>query len=478
MYMKNKILTLVLSFCWMISIAQNGVDVQIKIDGYSSDTMLVAYYFAEKQLIHDTLISPDQTNFHWKQDTLVPPGMYLLVTLPDNNFVQALMPGEDQQFNVFIDANDIGNFAIEGSVENQLFLDYVKFLSVQNQNSVDLENSLVAAQQKGEPTDAIEKQLDELDVVVGKYIDEVVAKNPKSITSLFLKSNAALAFPEFQGSDEDKQLQRYLYYKEHYFDNLDFNHPAVIRTPLLDQRISYYLKNLTPQHPDSINESLDVILSKFDHATEGYKYYLSTNLNEYANAKIIGFDAVYVHLAENYYGPTKSPWVDQETLNKIKDNARRVKPVLLGKTGADLTFYKEDGSALKMSDIDYEYLVVLFWAPDCGHCKKSMPDYIEFEKKFREQGVKLLAVCTKLKETEGQCWDYVKEKDMEGFIVVSDPDHKSRFKIKYNVQTTPKSFVLDKDRKILMKNLGGHQLEEVMNEIIAVEKATKKIDSQ
>jgi len=471
--MKTIVSNLVLLFFALLVTGQEHVDVDIQLSNYQNDSLLIAYYFADKQLVHDTLISSDKSNFHWHQDTLVKPGMYLLVTFPDKNFVQVLMPKDDQEFEVKFDALDYSNHTFKGSEENQLFQDYVDFLAKQNNKSVELEARIKNAKNNNLPFQSYVEEMEVLDDNVSSYIDQVVEKNPNSITTLFLKTNIGTPMPEFGGTEQEQQMSRYLFYKDHYFDNVDAKHPAIIRTPLLDQRINYYLDKLTPQHPDSINMSLDKILNLFDQGSEGYKYYLSTYLNQYANTKIVGFDAVYVYLAENYYSAEKSPWVDEETINKITDNARMVKPVLLGKTGYDLQLYKEDGSPIKISEIDYEYLVVLFWAPDCGHCKKTMPDYIEFEKAFRDRGVKVLAVCTKLRDKTGLCWEYTNEKDMDGFIKVADTNHKSRYKIRYNVQTTPKLFILDKDRKILMKNIGAKQLAEVMDEIITVENAKK-----
>ena len=95
-----------------------------------------------------------------------------------------------------------------------------------------------------------------------------------------------------------------------------------------------------------------------------------------------------------------------------------------------------------------------------------MPGFVEFNEKWSAQGIKTLAVCTKLQDKTETCWEKLEEKEMMGFINGADQYFKSRFRLKYNVTTTPKVFILDKDRQILMKNIGSDQLESVMIEIL------------
>ncbi len=55
-----------------------------------------------------------------------------------------------------------------------------------------------------------------------------------------------------------------------------------------------------------------------------------------------------------------------------------------------------------------------------------------------------------------------------------DPYHQSRYKILYNINSTPQIFILDKDKNILVKRIGSEQLEEVMENILKNDAAKKK----
>jgi thiol-disulfide isomerase/thioredoxin len=253
--------------------------------------------------------------------------------------------------------------------------------------------------------------------------------------------------------------------------------PDLLRTPVLDQRINYFKEKLTVQTPDSINQALDYLLKKLEPAKESYRYYLSSFINEYAKSKIVGFDAVYVHLALEYYGKGKAPWIDGENLAEIVDNAKKLEPILVGKKAPDITVYQEDGTPVTLSKIESKYTVLLFWASDCGHCKKSMPEIISFYEKYKDKGVELLAVCTKHREKAKDCWEYIKDREgMEQWINANDEFHKSGFRFKYNVESTPQIFILDENKNILVKRIGSEQLDEVIQELLILEEK-KVIDS-
>lgn len=185
-------------------------------------------------------------------------------------------------------------------------------------------------------------------------------------------------------------------------------------------------------------------------------------------------DKVIVHMADTYYFTGRAPWVKQETLHKIMDNANKVRPTLNGSIAKDIQLELKDGTPINISDIDYEYLVMVFWAPDCGHCKKAMPHVVDFEEEYRDQNIKVMSICTKYQDKIPACWEAVEEKKMQNFINAVDPVGKSRFKIHYDVRQTPKIFILDKDRKIIIKGFGAEQLPDVMDQVIEIEGNKKK----
>ena len=456
---KTSLLILLLGIVFNLS-AQHKIE--FAPSNYESDTLIIGYYILDKQLVQDTLYKNDKGTFEL-EDTLSP-GVYLTLTFPDMNFLQFLVNDFEKEFRMNFDYIEKSKVSFEGSHDNACFQSYVDFINQQRPAADSLKMLIGQMKEKSQDVSLLEAELEMINKSVLMMQDSLIEANPDFMSTMLLKANKEMELPEFDNTEEGR-LAQYRYYKDHYFDFIDLSDTNTLYTPFLFHRLTYYVDKLTPRHPDSVIISLDYIFNSMGTEGMNLQYYLSHFLNLYAQSKIVGMDKVYVHLAEEYYAKGKAPWATEETVSKILDRAAKLKPVLIGKTGQDIKVFGEDGTPISISEIDYEYLVLLFWAPDCGHCKKSMPGFVEFAEKYKDKNIKVFAICTKYREKVEGCWDYVKEKDMLGFINGADEFNRSDFKLKYFVNTTPKVYILDKNREILMKNVGADQLDAVFESI-------------
>ncbi len=458
--------------------AQNSTDgykIKFNIENYQSDTLVIGYYYGDRQLVKDSLVSDKEKGvFFWEGEESLDPGIYMMLVQPSEQFVQFMIPQEDQEFELKTDINDLSNIEYKGSKDNELFVEYLSFIRKQNASLEELKATIETKKEAGEDTTKDSEKLYQLDDEVFTHLEKLVKENPNTVTGLLIKSNFQIDIPEYNVSQDSLQLLRYLYFREHYFDHIEMENPATLRTPFLHQKVDYYINKLTSQHPDSVIIAVDRVLDMLKPSTESFTFYTSHFLNTYANSKIVGMDKVYVHIVDKYYKSGIADWVTEESLIKIVDRSEKIKPVLIGKIAPDVTLYREDGSTMNIHDVQADYTVLLFWAPDCGHCKKSMPDVIKFYDENKSKGVELIAICTKHQSKYASCWEAVKEKDMSRFLNLGDQYHKSRFKLKYNVSQTPKIFILDEKKEIIMKNIGADQLQSVIDEIIEMKKKQEK----
>ena len=124
----------------------------------------------------------------------------------------------------------------------------------------------------------------------------------------------------------------------------------------------------------------------------------------------------------------------------------------------DFTLNDADGKPITLSQLKGKVVLLDFWATWCGGCKIEIPWYIEFDKKYRGQGLAVLGVSM---DEDG--WKAVKPflargKDEETggnmamqYPIVIGNDDIAR---KYGLQTLPVTLLLDRDGKIAVAHRG------------------------
>lgn len=445
--------------------AQEGYAIKAEIEGYEEAELYLGYHYGNKQYLLDTSTVQDG-RFVFSGAEPLDPGVYLIVMAPNNDFFQVLVTEEEQRFALSTSKDKpVQDMKLENAPDNKLFYDYMQFLDKEKPAAAELSKAAEEAASEKEKERLLAKR-EKLDQRVRDYQENLIAKYPGTLTAAIVKANMPLDRPEFEGTEEEVQRKQWRYTQNHYFDNIDLSDPRLLRTPFLFQRVDYYVNKLQVQHPDTIAKAMDKVLEQMKPAEETFKFYLIHFLNESAKSKMVGMDAVYVHLVDQYYAAGLAPWTDEEQLKKILDNAKALKPILIGKTAPNIQLQQRDGTPTSLHEIESEYTVLYFWRYDCGHCKKSTPDMKAFYEKYRDKGVKLVAVCTKFTDEVGECWDYVEEKEIEEWMHLVDPYHRSRYMKVYNIKSTPQIFVLDRNKEILSKRIGAEQLGEVMGRII------------
>lgn len=471
----NRLLVLCISLVTSLNIGWTQASkIDFQIDNYENDTLIIGNYYGDKQLVKDTLIRADRNDkFVFASDTLVDAGVYLALMLPDYEYIQFIVPSDDQQFSASMDYEELAKIKFSGSKENETFYDYLAFLREHKPKAEELQQKIEAARAEGKSTEKEEAKFDEIDKKVKDYQLKIVEENKGSIASMLISANFDVDIPEFEGDEDEVKMKRFKYYRDNYFHNLDTTNIALIRTPFLHDRLMYYLDNLNSPLPDSITIAVDKILSMLQPNEDAFKFYTSFFLNKYAKMKRVGDDAIYVHIADKYYSTGKAKWVKPETLAKIRDNATKLRPLLIGNKIPDIFVYDKDSTEIRLREVDADYTVLVFWAPSCGHCTKAMPHIVKFNDKYKDQGIKTISICTKGGEKFKGCWDVLEEKDM--LRLINTGDEYIRFQRQVYVRQTPKIVVLDKDKEIVIKDIPAEKLDEILQEIIKQEEMEKSV---
>lgn len=441
----------------------NGHNITITVKGYKDTVCYLAGYFGKKQYYKDTSAFDSKGVARFKGDEPLPPGIYSII-LPGNTYFEFII--NEQEFQLKTDTNGlVANMHVSNSLENKLFYEHFNLVSSLQKEAGEHKKALdrVTKNNDKDSIKIVRKRLREVNEKVEAYKLGIIKDYPETFLAHLFK---AMKDPEIPKPPKDENgkvidsLFQYKYLKRHFWDNVNFSNDNILRTPIYHGRLMRFMEKMTAQIPDSICASAFQLLELAEQNDEIFKYTLSKLIYKYETSKIMGMDGVFVCLAEKYYMTNKAFWVDSVQLFKISDRVRSIKPTLIGRQAPPLYNLRDrTGKLVPLYSVDSEYLMMVFWDPDCGHCKKEMPKIKEVFDKYKDKGLKVYAVCTELEKDK---WLKYLDAHKYEWIDVADFELRSPFRELYDIDSTPKIFLLDKDKKIIAKKIGHEQLDKIL----------------
>jgi thiol-disulfide isomerase/thioredoxin len=467
--MKKIISTLLVSVLTasLFAASGKGYDIKITVKNLSNTKLILAYYYGDKQYVKDTFELDGSGTCNIKADTVLPAGIYLAVFPKLGNKYFEFVVNE-QRFSLTTDTSDLANnVKVSGSEENTLFYEDMRFLSSKRKEG-DALNAAYRSEKDTKAKEEIRQKLLKIDTLVTTKRLLIIKEHPNTLYSHIIKAMEPVK-PKEAPRDAVGRLtvdSNWVWrdYKNRYWDNVDLSDDRLIRTPVFHNKLKEFYTRTIIQVPDSIINDGDALLKKMSPKGELFKYSLVYMLNEMAKSKIMGFDAVYVHLVKNYYGKGLTPWVDSVQLFKIVDRGRILEPLLIGKQARNIQLTDSTLKTVKsLYDIKSRFTVLCFWDPDCGHCKKEVPKLAEIYHKLKKDGIDLEIYAPAIMSIEEmKKWtDFIKEHNLD-WINVADPYRQNNFRFEWDIQTTPQLYILDKDKKIKAKRIGADQIEDFL----------------
>ncbi|HLT74341.1 MAG TPA: thioredoxin-like domain-containing protein [Ohtaekwangia sp.] len=440
-----------------------GYDLEFRVDGWKDTTAYLGHYYWENTYIKDTAKVDNKGAFRFSGTKPLAPGVYFIVL--DKTKIFELVIGEAQRFRMETNAADyVKNMTVTGDPDNRLFFENMNFnmerhLEAEPHIAV-LKDSLASDDAKKSAREAFSK----INERVVAYQNELLTKHPKTITATLLRATQPVKVPDPpkrpDGTiDSTFQLK---WYRQHYFDNIDFTNEAIVRMPrpILKEKINEYLDRLYAPQPDTITKAVQTILAKAKQNQEVYKYAAWISLVKYQQPEIMGLDAVYVNIFDKYFASGEMDfWVNATMKKSLQDYADRLRKSLIGKTGPNLIMQDQNLARRALYDLKNRYTILYIFDPDCGHCKEETPKLVSFYNKNKTRfdiGVFAVSADTSMAKMK----DYIKTMKMP-FVTVNGPrTYVGPYQDHYDAVTTPSLFILDNRKKIIAKKIPADKLED------------------
>ena len=162
---------------------------------------------------------------------------------------------------------------------------------------------------------------------------------------------------------------------------------------------------------------------------------------------------------------TLSPAVKQSFFGKkIGDIVKASKSTEIGNMAPDFTLNNPDGKPVSLSSLRGQYVLVDFWASWCGPCRQENPNVVKAYQAYKSKGFTILGVSL---DKDRDPWLEAIKKDKLTWEQVSDLKFwQSPVVELYGIRGIPANVLLDKEGKIIAKNLRGADLEAKLAEVL------------
>lgn len=462
------------------TMAQKGYKIKVKVKGVSDTVCYLANYFGKSQYYKDTAMADKNGYMVFEGDEPLPGGIYSVVT-PGLRYFEIIV--NEQHFSLETDTSDfIANMKVKGSEENRLFYEYLNYIQKKTDEAKECREIVQSTddeKKKEECTKLLTKVDEDVKNFRLKYIEE---HKDMFIGTLF----NAMREPEIpeppKGLSKDEiQEFRYRYYKNHYWETMDMSDDRLIRTPVYHNKLSKYFNQLVLNHPDTVIVEADYVVGMVDSTKELFKYTVHFITNKYEKSKYVCMDKVFVHMADTYYCTGRAFWVDSTQMKKICDRADKLRPIRCGSIAPNIILPDtSEKNWINMHQLNTDFTLLIFWDPDCGHCKKEIPKIVEIMEEYKDKSISVYAVSS---ESNNDWKKFIKDKEMDFYnVAVPKEIYKNQdlatelvlsgkttleslnYHDTYDIYSTPQIYFLDSEKRILAKKLNHTSIKNILEE--------------
>ena len=452
-----------------------GHTIHISLKPFQNTKIYLGTNYGNNKVFADSCILNEKSEGVFQSKTKLTPGIYFIVS-PKMSILFDLLIDEKQTFSIIADTLNLKNFKTIGSKENELFQNYSKII-----NDLFIELNSIEQKYKTALNATDSANYKEAYTLKDKEIKQkrksFIEANPNSLIRFLLQ---AMEMPEVPAipivNGKPDSLYPYKYVKDHYWDNVIFNDNRLLRTPFFENKLDNYFKNYVAREPDSVIDEVHYILTVAKTGKEIYPFLLFKFTNKYISPEFMGQDKVFLHIYQNFFAKGDTVLLNEESKKSLRERAYSLMANQLGLPAPTLALNDADGKRFELYSIKAPYTFLAFWDPVCSHCKVEIPKLDSMYKaSWKNLNVKVVAVNTNFKELES--WKrFIKDHQLEEWFNGYQTEEDFNNEIKegrpttirqlYDVYKTPTFYLLDKNKKIVAKNLTIEQFNDFLQATI------------
>ena len=466
--MKKTIIIALALFCCLAAQAakpKNAYEISLKIEGNKDTMMLLGRYYARGNEVVDTAFRDAKGRFLFSGTDTLPWGLYFFAN-PEGNYVEFVVYKEKPFFTFeTVEGDWTMNMKVKGSKENEFFYDFHRIDGNLTLTLREKERTLDSAAFQ----DYKGRELRRLDSVKTTLIEQ----HPEKMLSKMMLATKENYTPEVDANGDSLTLdQRRKYYLDHYFDNIPLDDNFYVRTPkavFYDRVMQFFDSYLKYAPPELIIRYVDTVMRKSLKAPDVFQYVVIQLTQKYLQSNVMVYDEVYVYLVQNYFATDYNFWSSPSGIEKELTRANKWARLLVGREAPELILYDTLRVPHSLHSMPNKYKLLIFWSPNCGHCKHIIPKVYEiFAQNQQKYDLGVFAILSEPDDKTRVDWHkFLREKGINNpaWLNLDGGEANVDWHDVYDITSTPQIYLLDENNIIQAKKLSDGNLERVLQSV-------------
>lgn len=456
--MTKKTITTVLVLVFaMAATAQVNIHIDFKLDRQFDSVYVKSQAKLQTKKTLSAAYGPSVT---LQDKESLKPGMYEISA--DSTFLGVvLVPSEkNQKFSLKIDSEKV---TYTNSKENTAYYQYLESISGYN-HQLDSLNALFQEAQKSMPQYMMKVFVDSLSASARRINDNMrnfqkrtAQTNPGTLFGSVVATSTYLEDPPQEVVSDRRAFQRY--YIEHFFDNFAWNDPRIFNTPVVEQKLKEYCNMIYQYDNPDYDQYVVAALNKAKVNKTSYEYLFDAL--EYVLGRIISpYKVEHTYIAMLKDAMTY-PELDENRQRRYTRELGFINKNLAGDTIPNFTMVMANGDTMSMYDIQSEYTILYLQHPTCPTChqvRNRMKDYAKLNQAIESGRLKVVMVYF---EDDPKVWsNYINSREANPkYLHGWNFDQSIADNDLFDTRTIPYMFLLDKDKKVIKKDLLYNEIE-------------------
>ena len=242
-----------------------------------------------------------------------------------------------------------------------------------------------------------------------------------------------------------------------FLKKFDLNSKKILFTPVLKEVLYEYYSSF-PLVSDSLMKAMDQVLTLANCKEKAYPFIFDYSSKIVSNRAILNNGKSYVYVIEKYGINSPCKFLDKNSVSYYKKELDKLKMQNSKLKAPNIILPDTLKHTQNLHEFakQYDFTVLIFYAPSCEHCQKEIPIMEEtitnLEKQFNKR-IGRFAICNDLDSNDEDWSKFIRTHKLNTNYAHVNLPKESKLRELYDAFSTPIYFLIDSDSDFLARRI-------------------------